>query len=337
MQTIENLPESVVSAQQYGLSLKASFVFSRFDLECLASLPIRFNLVEYTQYFGHGEPLALENLQKFPRLRSLDLQYNRDPIAKEFMPGLHRACPHLLSLNLSHFPLEGFHELVSNTPQLIDVDLSGTRVANPTVAHLAANCTQLRALRLRNCEQVTEGAIASLANCRHLKILDLGGCSKISSQAAKLLANPCPFSLHELTLPASMASGPLVRAIAQAHPDLVKLSFSTVFHNVSNEDLLFLARCCPNLVALNTSNGELIADQGVIALADGCPWLEKVELNRCPLITAASVDYLLSKCPNMREIWLRDSRRIEIAAARNLAHKYPHVKIYQEDRNPYAK
>merc|ERR1712118_233769 len=70
----------------------------------------------------------------------------------------------------------------------LNVAYCGKLLTDESIKALAAGCTSLNSLNLRNCEKLTDEAIKALATLPELSTLRIFGCRKLTDESIKALA-----------------------------------------------------------------------------------------------------------------------------------------------------
>jgi F-box and leucine-rich repeat protein 2/20 len=158
--------------------------------------------------------------QNCPRLRILNIANARN-VTDDGVTALAKGCPKLEVLDMSwclRVTDMSIAKVASNMPHLREVGLSETRVTNSGIAELASNCSELEALHLARCVQISnEGAESIVKFCsERLTTLNIASCHNVTDDCVEQLIRVCPQlnCLDVSKLPCRAISGMLERIAA---------------------------------------------------------------------------------------------------------------------------
>lgn len=167
-------------------------------------------------------------------------------------------------VNMSTLKLCGYRrdELFRHSlPCLTSLDLSKCTTANILAQSVSENCHALTVLKLVDCHDLSNSAVALLARgCPDLIFLNLDRCDKLSDAAVISLSLACS--------------------------KLSSLSLRRV-HKVTDTGVMSLQRCSA-LVHLDLSGCPKVSNASLDALAVGCTALASLVLGRCMVVVDGS-------------------------------------------------
>jgi hypothetical protein len=134
--------------------------------------------------------------QNCPRLRVLNIANARN-ITDDGVSALAKGCSRLEVLDMSwclRVTDLSISKVSSNMRCLREVGLSETRVTNCGIADLARNCSELEALHLARCMQISnEGAESIVKYChKRLTTLNIASCHNVTDACVEHLIRVCP-------------------------------------------------------------------------------------------------------------------------------------------------
>jgi hypothetical protein len=163
-------------------------------------------------------------------------------------------------------------------------------------------------------ETVTRAALRSSSSLKSLSLFNYR--YGFSSSNMNLIARACTniesltFSRCDLVNTAFM--------IAVSHMRLLREV--TVSSEISNDALIKLAECCPNLKKISiTYYSTHINDTGLARLAECCPHLEDIRVKGQLRIRDAGVVAIASKCSNLKVLCLEGCSEVTDTAVLSLA------------------
>lgn len=192
--------------------------------------------------------------------------------------------------------------------QLTDVMLKtlGERCPNihQLTIHMCANVTdtgikavtkpqkELAVLELRKLASFTGKGLEHLKSPK-LKSLDLRGCNAVTTEAVETVTRNNPTISHLI-----------LHDCGQLSPNVFAFIAKTLKHNMeeidgcprpmSDENVIALARFCPNLKSLNLLGGSKVTGNALLELSQGCVRLEALDLSYC---------YGLQESPENEFLW----------------------------------
>ena len=185
-------------------------------------------------------------------------------------------------------------------------------ITDGALAGLSERCRQLETLSLRGCEKVTNGGLRVMTDlinfkvglCDSLKVLDLAYCSAVSSEGILDLLSACG-CLEDLSLDGILCvTDEVMQQVCVVCRTITKLSLQrchalTDATMCSIVDYLWVER-------LDVSHCTRLTDAGVEVLALGCPAIQVLLVRRCTKITRNALFALVRSCRDLRELDLRD-------------------------------
>ena len=163
-------------------------------------------------------------------------------------------------------------------------------------------------------ETVTRAALRSASSLRSLSLSNYR--YGVSSSNMNLIARACT-NVESLTFSrCNLVNTAFMIAVSHMH----MLREVTVSSEISNDALIKLAECCPNLTNIAISYySSHINDTGFASLAECCPQLEHVVLKGQLRLSDAGVMALASKCSNLKTLCLEGCSEITDVALLSIA------------------
>lgn len=217
-----------------------------------------------------------------------------------------RRAPLLTHLTLQGSPSFGAHglaELLTRTPNLQHLDLTGCSQVNwpqeETQGRLA-----LQYLDLTDCIAVTDAGLrAAVRVCPHLLYLYLRRCVHVSDAGLKFIPAYCS-NLKELSVSDCVAVTDFgLYELAKLGAALRYLSVAKCTQ-VSDAGVKAVARRCYRLRYVNARGCEAVSDDALVQLARSCPRLRALDLGKCD-VGDAGLGALAHSCPNLKKLSLR--------------------------------
>ncbi len=179
--------------------------------------------------------------------------------------------------------------------QLSDLNLSycGGCVTDIIIARLSDSHSNLHALNLSNCSEVTDSSLFGISlHCHQLHVLSLFNCSEISDIGVIALTENCLY-LEWL--------------------DLFNCS------QITDASLKALSDHCKNLTHLNVSSCKLVTDKGLLHLSTGSgrDSLTYLNLSYCN-VTSSGVHRLTEGCKNIKTLNLFKCKYVQDAGLQAL-------------------
>ena len=213
---------------------------------------------------------ALRTIAKYlPKLQALNLD-DRSLVSDAGVIELVRSCTALKTLNVSDTLITdaAVVAIAKHCPIIEDLNLhltnydssrDDTVLTNESVVALGQNCPRLRILNL-NWSAVTHVGLEALGIGCSLEELCLDCCEHVSDDGvAALLPGLSTKSSLTLRLDRTRITKASVLAIAARFPKLDSLDVDAVDCDVGDEEVLALARCCPDLRSLGLRNPSRIS------------------------------------------------------------------------------
>nr|XP_043610005.1 protein TRANSPORT INHIBITOR RESPONSE 1-like [Erigeron canadensis] len=253
-------------------------------------------------------------IRRFPEVRSLEL----------------KGKPHFADFNLVPDGWGGyFHPWISEMsrayPRLEEIKLKRMVVTDDCLELIAKSFKNFKVLVLSSCEGFsTDGLAAIAANCRNLRALDLREC-EVDDQSGHWLSHfpdSCTSleSLNMSCLGSDVSFSALQRLIARS-PNLKTLRLS---RSIPLEKLSTLLRRAPQLVEFGTGaySAEIRRDlyKGLSDAFSGCQELKELSgfwdvvpsyipafYPACSRITSLNLSYATIRCPDVTKIILQCS------------------------------
>jgi len=208
---------------------------------------------------------ALRTIAKYlPKLQALHLE-DRERISDAGVIELVRSCTALKTLDVSdtlvtdaavvaiakHCPIiEDLNLYLAN----FDSSRNGTVLTDESVVALGQNCPRLRNLNL-NWSAVTHVGLEALGIGCSLEDLSLDNCKHVSDDGvAALVAGLSTKSSLCLSLDGTPITKASVLTITARFPKLFSLAVDAAECDVGDEDVLAVAKCCPDLRHLSYRN-----------------------------------------------------------------------------------
>ena len=258
------------------------------------------------------------------RLRSLSLQTWSPWSARHGVTDLGVAAVALGCSMLESIRLEscdavtdvGVEALAASCRHLTSVTLYDTRVGEPAIAAICANCRLLRVdlscSGLGSRDRVTDAWLLHLATCSQLESLALDRCRKTTIVGLRRLVEGCP-QLRSVSLGwnTQLEDGWLKL--------LAKLKGLRTLHllccgNVTDSGLAAIGDAYGQLETLSLDQSIQISAGGLAQL-ESCPKLRRISLEDCPQISNAALLDALASCPQLDTVILPDGRSTAVARA----------------------
>jgi len=231
-------------------------------------------------------------------------------------------CKNLQDLNVSDCPYvvdESLKPILEGCSALLYLNLSRTGVTDTTLRNLGRFCINLQFLSLAYCSKFSDKGLKYMTSgkgCKKLQHLDMSGCNQVTSEGCLVLAHNCRLlrTLHAndndsidddgLALFAefcpqinnlTLISSPLVtdRALMKFanHKQLVRLRIEGN-HNITDDSLKMLGKCCTRLKHLYAVDCQNITDSAMKFLAN-LRHLAVINIANCVRISDAGVRHLV--------------------------------------------
>ena len=201
------------------------------------------------------------------------------------------------------------HTWLAGYSNVVAVDLTFCyNITNATMASLAT-CPRLESVSVASCHKITDAGMAFLATCPRLEKVTLALCDNISDAGVALLAT-CP-KLQTMDLFCCDGITDAAAASLERHPTFQSGTFGGEGGQLTDKAVASLATC-PKLSTLDISGNEYLTDKAVAHLAT-CPNLVTLNLSKCRNITDASIT-LLAQHKKLRKVILYDCEMITVSA-----------------------
>lgn len=190
-----------------------------------------------------------------------------------------KACPRLISLNVSHSRVLS-EQLLDIPTHLRELNLGNCPWLNDALLkRLIPTCIHLEKLGLSGNLQLTYTSWGELQKLKRLRSLDIARCHQIRDEDFSLILKACP----QLT-----------------HLDLEDCK------SLSNKAFFELARNLSSLAVLNVARCN-ISDGLLLEIVSRCRSLRVLDLSRCLDITAKGLSHLVSQASSLQRLILRRS------------------------------
>eukprot|EP01122_Echinamoeba_exundans_P008337 TRINITY_DN274_c0_g1_i5.p1 TRINITY_DN274_c0_g1~~TRINITY_DN274_c0_g1_i5.p1 ORF type:complete len:434 (-),score=19.70 TRINITY_DN274_c0_g1_i5:83-1384(-) len=275
----------------------------------------------------------LFQLSAWRATRELDLQEHRLSLlnSSQIIPLLQNL-PHLRRLSLKRcFKLDIKEIFLGNYfPDLIDLDISGTRLQNSTeeAEIIFSRVPSLEELNIGLFDSMSDSYIEIIGTrCPKLRRLWIGGCRDISVEGIRLISSSCSNLINFNFCACYQFNSECLRVLAESCPNTVCLDVSSCFGvldnvcdalyiarlkmlkrlsvrylNVTDESMRLIAQGCTKLEYLNTGYCERLSDLSLAYVADHCSEMKSVNLWRCCGLTERGVKVLLRGCRMIRSL-----------------------------------
>lgn len=173
---------------------------SRRSVRILAVRCPRLEVLDINCISGVRDSLLQVLGMNCPFLRVLNVA-NAKNITDEGLMFIAKGCERLEVLDLSwcqHITDWAIVKIARAMPQLKEIGLSETKVTDQGVLELVTKCSNLRALHLARCPDITDqGAFNIIKHCRlRLSSLNLASCQNVSDQFVMEVIRKCPNLLY---------------------------------------------------------------------------------------------------------------------------------------------
>lgn len=183
----------------------------------------------------------------------------------------------------------------------INLDECDGPVSDAAVVDLATTCSNLEAVSMRSCRELTDASITAFAEkCPRLHTLCLGGCPKITDAGVATLTEHCR-GLRTIDLACARISDASAQSLAKYCHELQAVDLS-VNARITDDGVTALAEKCPQLRSFEVIRCPKVSDSGVRALAEHCSGLQLVAFAACSRVTDAGVTFLAEHCRDLRSV-----------------------------------
>ncbi|KAI3655112.1 hypothetical protein MP228_000492 [Amoeboaphelidium protococcarum] len=219
-----------------------------------------------------------------PQIESLTLS-NCSQITDRSMVLIAKHCRKLKILNLNRCDLvstESVEELARGCTKLEVLNLSRplmnprTQIADEAIAAVVQANPNLKELRLRNCERLSDDTVIKIAQStqQNLLALDLSWCSQLTDRA-------------------------IVEGLGMHCKSLKSLALNGC-KRLEDGSLRSLLTNCPNIASLSLAHLPFISDQVLTAMAVNMKHLQILSLNGCARVGDASITAIVENCNQLQ-------------------------------------
>ena len=239
----------------------------------------------------------LEELVAAPIVTSIKISSN------EFTELLQN-CSNLKLLELASFQIPEMDnvlgEIARNCTQLTSLFVEGLSMTDFGLQHVVANCSQLKTLRFRYGDGVTDASLTQIARCCTLDSLTLDFWNKfnrlsVSDHGIKTLLQSCG-NLKELSMCSCLILTGACFPETVYFPNLKLLNLSDCIQ-LNDFAIRRITESCPNLRSLYLCNLNNLSATALDSIAQGCPQLEELNLTQCTCFSDESMRDLLAQMP----------------------------------------
>ena len=257
-----------------------------------------------THYYGpnFGTSLALNRLiDKSSSLQVFHCQA-KGLVSGELLKAIAN-CKHLIELVLPRADLpDALVSLITTKcTQLQTLDISNSNISRLGLRQIALKLVKLHTLRVGNCQAVTDGGLDQFyTGTTSLKALDIRQCQEITVSAFSSLCARCP-DLTVCVINYTKADDAWLTALADGCKKLTHLWLDGC-GQVGDVGLCAIAQNCPLLSRLSITDcsGGLTAD--AIGGLSACPQLQKFYCGKVHCIAAAPLQHFFASCPQLRTL-----------------------------------
>jgi Putative nucleotidyltransferase substrate binding domain/Putative nucleotidyltransferase DUF294/Leucine Rich repeat len=137
--------------------------------------------------------------------------------------------------------------IVSNSPRLMRLSVSGNLITDKAMMAIAQSCERLANIDLHGCTKLTDQTVIAIATaCNKLTFLDLSGCSLVTDKSIIILSEHC-HNLSSLNL--------------------------TNCKQIGDEAITKISKNCPHLAHLTLRGNTKLTERAILALLAGCTGL----------------------------------------------------------------
>jgi F-box/leucine-rich repeat protein 16 len=157
-------------------------------------------------------------------------------------------------------------------------------------------------LELCGCNDITESGLWACLNAKivSLTIMD---CINVADDTLRAIAQLLP-SLYELSLQAYHVTDAALALFSPKQSYTLSVLRLTSCWEVTNNGLVNIVNCLPNLTVLGLSGCSKVTDDGVELLAENLRRLRVLDLSWCPRISDASLEYIACDLAQLEELTL---------------------------------
>jgi hypothetical protein len=289
-------------------------------------------------YITDGGMSQMVNFMSAKYLTCLDISFCRD-ISDFGILSLAEKCTSITSLNLcglNRVTDDGARMICANLWSLKALSLEDMFLLNDSAfwfdrvkdgRPMADDrmLTSLTTLNLRDCINVTDGAMQGLGErCRQVESLVLRGCEKLTGQGLRALTLPARFQVGfcdtlkslDLSYCSALSAGALVDLV-QHCGCLEDLHLDGLIF-VDDTTVQQICLSCKTITRLSLQRCQQVTDAALCSIVDYL-WLERIDLSHCTRITDAGIEVLALVCIAMQEVILRRCSKLTGACLFSLA------------------
>lgn len=200
---------------------------------------------------------------------------------------------------------EGFILLLTNNPELEDIEIDTEMLTDHSILAIAKFCNRLNRICLWQVS-CSDHAISTLVcTIGHgLKEIWLGNCFGLTDICLKAISNSCKSLQTLMIVNFHLFTGNSLVKVTANNPDLEQLCFFGSELNDAN--LVAIGHSCNKLkeMVLNSRSNQ-ITDQGVIALVTSNPYLEGIHL-QVDGLTNLSFLAIAKHCPRLKRLHMNE-------------------------------
>ncbi|KAJ3158936.1 SCF ubiquitin ligase complex subunit [Geranomyces michiganensis] len=255
-----------------------------------------------------------------PFVRELFLSEMQDAVNDKVLASISTLCPNLRVINIERCrcvsPL-GVGKLVRYCESLEQMDLTGIRaVDDRTLKRMfPVQATRLKNLSITLSHLVTgDGLLQTLKKMAKLERIWVQHCSMLTDEYAQEVLQSCPKLTDVSLLDCRVLTGETIRSISTSiGARLTQLTLG-VSDYIRDDDILVLARACPNLTGLTLALLRHITDASLFAIASHLAKLAELGIFSSQHITNTGVQRIAGRCVNLERLCLYDCRALTAEA-----------------------
>jgi hypothetical protein len=222
--------------------------------------------------------------------------------------------------------------LFSAAPNLRDVRLRYSSVADCGLNTLQNHADQLHTLVLDECHALTTVGVASLAErCVNLTCLDLTHYEQLGDVAAQSFVANCP-RLTTVKLGGTFTEASVIDLATQRGATLQHLSLVSLTLR-SDAGLLAVAKTCSKLVELNVDSCDSVTAEVLVRLVSSLRCLRALSLQSCDVVTDTVLTAVAKNLRDLRTLSLYDSTGYTKVGALIVIRYLPRLKTFAVARN----
>jgi Leucine-rich repeat (LRR) protein len=171
--------------------------------------------------------------------------------------------------------------------QSLDISSNCNRLTDTAIYTITGLCPNLRSLKLKHCDGISDTAIRKIAQYHYLEHLELRSV-KVLSDKSMCIIRSCP-NIQYLDLQFCNITNRAVEEIALSCHKLKHLDLYGVVH-ISDSSISKIAKMCPSIIYLDIGHAKFISDIILKAVAEHLNSLEYLGLKNCYKISQKIVD-----------------------------------------------